>query len=65
MDFLDYLKDYSGIDMKDDFKKWLYSGEEVVSTTSVDYYVERKHRLVMIPPPSILKKYNDLKGGEQ
>jgi hypothetical protein len=63
MDFLNYLKDYSGLDYVDEFKQWLFSGENISSTTQVGSYVINKHMVNISPPPHILKKYPELQNG--
>ena len=52
MEFLDYLQDYSGVDMKDRFLNWLYSDEQTAgSVKSSDHY--RMHKIDMTPPHQI------------
>jgi hypothetical protein len=59
LDFLDYLGDYSGVDMTDRFLQWLYMGEEndyaagPASRRSI-----HEHEVDMTPPEGLLKKYN-------
>ncbi|MFC1851724.1 hypothetical protein ACFL27_16155 [candidate division CSSED10-310 bacterium] len=56
MDFVTYLNDYTGVDMRDRFRQWLYSEEE-------SYYQQKIsgdkqiYRVNMTPPEHILRKY--------
>jgi hypothetical protein len=58
--FLDYLSDYAGIDMKDKFQQWLYSNEGN-STRSQGSQFEWIHKVDMTPPKTIQEKYNRYK----
>lgn len=50
MEFADILKEFSGLDLKEDFKKWVYSGETVGGTTADSDWVLKKHKVEIIPP---------------
>ena len=58
--FLDYLQNYAGLDMKAKFINWLYytgqSGSASQSKKSYDY--RKLHEINMTPPPAIQDKYN-------
>ncbi len=55
-EFLDYLENYSGINMRELFSDWLYMGEESPPSPVLDF---RPHsqKVDMTPPRMILKKY--------
>ena len=58
MDFVDYLRDYSGIDMRQRFLNWLYSDEDSgTPDAAATYSIIQKHKVFMKPPEAILKKY--------
>jgi hypothetical protein len=60
-DFLDYLEDYSGVDMTDRFLDWLYLGEQTGSTAGSPSSPGRfmyKQKVDMTPPESLLQKYS-------
>jgi hypothetical protein len=65
MDFLRYLKDYSGLDYTDEFKQWLFSGENISDTTRINNYIQKKHEVMIVPPPEILDSYPNLQKGDQ
>jgi hypothetical protein len=58
MEFLDYLQDYAGLDMRQRFLNWLYynvtAASTAASSTSVSMY---KQEVDMTPPESLRKKY--------
>ncbi len=59
-DFLNFLEDYSGLDMRDRFNNWLFLGTE---TPIVDGWTSR-HTLQssdLAPPGPVLQKYNPWK----
>lgn len=58
--FLDYLEEYSGIDMRTQFNNWLYEGIQTSSSTetTAGSPAIQKHKVDMTPPLSILKKYS-------
>jgi hypothetical protein len=57
-DFLDYLEDYAGVDMRDRFSMWVYSGIPIsaAAAASTDAFI-LKHEVDLTPPKSILQKY--------
>ena len=56
-EFLDYLDEYSGVDMRERFDGWVYSVEPVSSAVSGQSApVEVKERVNTTPPPGILEK---------
>jgi|GEM_PF-910374 len=60
-DFLDYLEDYSGVDMTDRFLDWLYLGEQTGSAAgppSSSDHLMHKQKVDMTPPESLLQKYS-------
>ncbi len=63
MDFLDYLEDYSGVDMTGRFLNWLYQGEQTnyaagTSSSPLSCPLIHKQKVDMTPPQSLLQKYN-------
>ncbi len=62
LEFVQYLKDYSGLDYEDNFKQWLFSGETVNKTSTTNENI-KKHEVNFTPPQSILNKYENLKKG--
>jgi len=58
MDFVDYLRDYSGVDMRQRFLNWLYSDAAggAPDAAAAHRFIQ-KHKVIMKPPESILKKY--------
>jgi hypothetical protein len=66
MDFVDYLRDYSGIDMRQRFLNWLYSdGAEGTPDAAATSRIVQKHKIRMKPPESILKKYRKSTGSDR
>jgi len=57
MDFVEYLKEYSGIDMTAAFTQWLYQGETITNAVDLSQYRKRKHQVKIVPPQWILDKY--------
>ncbi len=58
MDFVDYLRNFSGVDMRQRFLNWLYTrGASGTPDASSTYRTIKKHKVIMKPPESILKKY--------
>jgi hypothetical protein len=58
MDFVDYLRDYSGVDMRQRFLNWLYTdGASGTPDAAATYRIIQEHKPIMKPPESILKKY--------
>lgn len=61
--FLDYLEDYAGVDMRDRFRTWLYYNSNTVQTDQVDsaadLYYRELHRVDLTPPEPVLKKYRE------
>lgn len=63
IEFLDYLEDYSGVNMKEQFKNWVYQDEDITTTsTALSDSLIKKHKVEIIPPPSILSKYPHRRG---
>ncbi len=63
-EFLDYLEDYAGIDMRDRFTSWLYNGERTYYESTSSESSDGPARAVdMTPPDAILRKY--IKGGDE
>jgi aminopeptidase N len=61
LDFLDYLEDYSGVDMTGRFLNWLYQGEQTgnaARTLSSSSHLMHKQKVDMTPPQSLLQKYS-------
>ncbi|MEN8153278.1 MAG: hypothetical protein ABFR75_04590 [Acidobacteriota bacterium] len=59
LQFLDYLEDYSGVNMREEFQKWVFSGEDIsTSPSTLSDTLKRKHKVEIKPPPEILTKYN-------
>jgi hypothetical protein len=58
-DFLEYLEDYAGVDMRDRFSRWVYAGGQIDAAASAVSAadVNRKHQVYITPPKAILKKY--------
>jgi hypothetical protein len=57
-DFLDFLEEYSGVDMTDRFLNWLYMGVENGYTPGPSYYRSiHEEKVDMTPPRELLKKY--------
>jgi hypothetical protein len=55
--FLDILNDYSGLDMNDQFRQWLYTnGSNTYNQGSSEF--EWLHNVDITPPETILRKYN-------
>jgi hypothetical protein len=59
-EFLDYLENYSGLDMRDQFSDWLYMGEESPPASVLEFRPHMK-KVDMTPPRIILKKYAEQK----
>jgi aminopeptidase N len=59
-DFLDFLEDYSGVDMRDRFNNWLFLGSE---THREDGWASRYSLKTadLAPPGALLQKYTPLK----
>jgi hypothetical protein len=58
MDFVDYLRDYSGVDMRQRFLNWLYTdGSKGALDAAATYRIIKKRKPILKPPESILKKY--------
>jgi hypothetical protein len=58
MDFVDYLRNYSGVDMRQHFLNWLYTeGASGTPDAAATYRIIQKHKPIIKPPESILKKY--------
>jgi hypothetical protein len=58
LDFLDYLRDYSGVDMTDRFLNWLYMGDETgVAAGPASRRSMHEDEVDMTPPEGLLKKY--------
>ncbi len=58
--FLDYLREYSGVNMRDDFLGWLYSDEQTtaVGAASTRFNgMTEQEKVNMTPPQSLLRKY--------
>jgi hypothetical protein len=65
-DFLTYLQNYSGLDYQAPFENWVYSGEDIsAGGPGLHRDVETKHRVVIIPPASIIKRYPELSDGDE
>ncbi|MDQ1350793.1 MAG: hypothetical protein QG657_1095 [Acidobacteriota bacterium] len=58
--FLDYLQEYSGVNMREDFQRWLYSDEQTTAagaaSTRYDRMIEQE-KVDLTPPRSLLMKY--------
>jgi hypothetical protein len=59
-EFLDYLEDYSGLDMREQFSNWLYMGEESPPAPSLSR-LPHLQEVDMTPPRMILMKYENQK----
>jgi hypothetical protein len=60
LDFLNYLEEYSGVDMTDRFLNWLYQGEQTSSptrTSSSSSHFMQRDKVDMTPPQLLLQKY--------
>jgi hypothetical protein len=58
MDFVDYVRYYSGVDMRQRFLNWLYTdGASGTPDAAATYRIIQEHKPIMKPPESILKKY--------
>jgi hypothetical protein len=58
MDFLDFLEEYSGVDMTARFLNWLYMGVENGVTPGPSYYRSiHEEKVDMTPPQELLNKY--------
>lgn len=58
--FLDYLREYSGVNMRDDFLRWLYSDEQPAaagSAASLSQGMAGNEKVDMTPPRYLLRKY--------
>jgi aminopeptidase N len=63
LDFLDYLEDYSGVDMTARFLNWLFQGEQTgsaaeTSSSPLSYPLIHKQKVDMTPPQPLLQKYS-------
>jgi aminopeptidase N len=56
MDLACYFRDYSGIDIRDDFRDWFYRGSATADAASLPIPEEKKVDLT--PPVAILEKYS-------
>lgn len=58
-DFLDYLEDYAGVDMRDRFSRWVYAGGQIETAASAVSAADviREHQVDITPPKAILQKY--------
>jgi len=66
LDFLAYLKDYSGLDMEDEFIRWLYSDSQVYSLYSILSAGEADKMMIDMTPPRMLQeKYGLGKSGKE
>lgn len=58
--FLDYLREYSGVNMREDFQRWLYSDEQSAAagaaSTRFNGMIEQE-KVDMTPPRYLLMKY--------
>ncbi len=58
--FLDYLRDYSGVNMREEFQRWLYSDEQPAaagaSATRFNGMIEQE-KVDLTPPRYLLRKY--------
>lgn len=63
--FLDYLEDYAGVDMRDRFRDWLYHNGNDSQMSEADSaaarYYRDLHRVNLKPPETVLKKYRENK----
>lgn len=60
LEFVDYLKDYSGLDYRQHFDNWLFYGENTDGgVNNSAEYIER-HRVDLTPPKNIRDKYKNL-----
>lgn len=65
IDFIKYLKDYSGLDYKDYFNNWVFSGEDTSGNFIRTKKFTTKHEVEITPPHSILNKYEEFRNGEK
>lgn len=56
-EFLDYLENYSGVDMRARFSNWLYSDNDTNAKSDRTFRI-LKHKVDMTPPDPLLKKYD-------
>ena len=57
-DFLDFLRDYSGVDMTARFLNWLYmGGENGYAASASSYRSIHEDKVDMTPPQAVLQKY--------
>jgi hypothetical protein len=59
MEFLDYLRDYAGVDMEDEFLQWLYSNEVSTASASLESSETpiETSKANLTPPEHLLRKY--------
>lgn len=58
-DYLDYLEDFAGINMRGRFARWVYNQGDDAATSTTETKPRRvKEPVNMTPPASILEKYN-------
>jgi aminopeptidase N len=62
MDLAGYFRDYSGIDVHEDFYDWFYRGSAAAADAALPAPEIKKADLT--PPPAILKKYRSARGGD-
>lgn len=63
IDLVDYLWDYSGVDMHDRFVNWLYNGNRTYYA-AVATPPGRTQKIDLTPPENILNRYVDRRGRE-
>ena len=61
MDLADYFHDYSGIDIRDDFRNWFYRGSATTTGAAPSPIAEEK-KVDLSPPAAVLEKYRSFGG---
>jgi aminopeptidase N len=56
MDLAGYFRDYSGIDIRDDFRSWFYRGSATAAGT-VSLPIPEEKKVDLTPPETVLEKY--------
>lgn len=56
LEFLDYLENYSGLNMSDRFMTWLYSADDTAVESDLGFYGPHQ-KVDMTPPELLLNKY--------
>ena len=63
MDLAGYFRDYSGIDVLDDFRNWFYRGSAAAVSGALLLPAAEEKKVDLTPPPAILEKYRSLQEG--